>query len=367
MESLRKRRKIHLLLGARQAGKTTLLKSIIGKVGGGAETVYLNCDVDEDRSRIDTTSLTRLTALLIGKSFLFLDEAQRLTNPGLTLKIIYDELPAIKVLATGSSSLDMKNRLAETLTGRYVDFILHPFSLREVILDVNGVDYLLPDFLLYGFYPEVYLQSDVKEKRVLLGKIAESYLFKDLLSFQRVRNSQAVRDLARALAYQLGAEVNENELASRLKIDRKTVVSYLDLLEKSFVIFRLYPFSKNPRREIGKNYKVYFVDLGIRNSLIDDFNEMMVRADLGALWENFVVLERRKRWANQGEVVEARFWRSYGGAEVDYLELAGGKIAAFEFKFGMGKLSKGAGSFFREYKSPVALINRETFLNFVYT
>lgn len=357
---------IHLLLGARQVGKTTLLLSIKEKLEKSSKKVlYFNCDLAESLKAVDTNSLTVLQSLLKNFDFLFLDETQRLTDPGLTLKIIYDNFKNIKVLATGSSSFDLKNKATETLTGRFLDFTLFPFSVKEVTRESDDLHFLLPNFLLYGFYPQVYLTSDPLQKRVLLQKITESYLFKDILSFQRVRRSQAIIDLTKALAYQLGNEVNENELANRLKIDRKTVVSYLDILEKGLVIKRLCPFSKNPRREIGRNYKVYFLDLGVRNALIDDFNELSLRNDVGALWENFLLMERLKKFTSKNETVETRFWRSYGGAEIDYLEKQETNWQAFEFKYGAKNLSRSASSFTKKYKIGVELINQKSFEGFI--
>jgi hypothetical protein len=309
---------------------------------------------------------------------LLVDEAQRLDNPGLTLKIIYDNFPMVKVLATGSSSFDLKNKLSDPLTGRYLDFTLYPFSFTEslgankpslpkVILK-NQADALLSQVMLYGLYPDIYLESSPQQKEILLDKIVESYLFKDILTFQRVKNSQAIKDLTRALAYQISSEVNENELANRLKIDRKTVVSYLDILEKSFVVVSSHPYSKNPRREIGKNYKIYFVDLGIRNALIGDFNALPLRSDAGFLWENFLFMERRKLFANTQTKLYSSFWRSYSGAEVDYIEKVANKdIQAFEFKYSGNSLSKGASSFTSEYKTQVKLINKDSYLEFIQT
>lgn len=366
LSSLKVNKKVHLLFGARQVGKTTLLFDIRKHFESkGLKTLYLNADLDESRSQIDSTSLTVLEKLILGIDVIFLDEAQRLSDPGLTLKIIHDHLPGIKILATGSSSFDLKNQTAETLTGRYMDFALFPLSMREVERDTIKFSFLLPTILTFGLYPEIYLTNSDQDKKLKLGKIIESYLFKDVLSFNRIRNSRALVDLTRALAYQIGSEVNENELSNRLKIDRKTVLSYLEVLEKSFVIFRLYPFSRRPRREIGKNYKVYFVDLGIRNALIGDFNPVMLRADFGSMWENFLISERMKRNANSGRYVQNYFWRNYGGAEVDYLELFDGKIEAFEIKAGEGKLSKGAGSFRKKYGVDIHLINKNNFSEFI--
>lgn len=376
LSSLRFSGKIILVLGARQVGKTTLVKDIGKKLEGEEKRVlYLNCDLAEEISAVNTSSKAVLERLLLKVDVLLIDEAQRLDNPGLTLKIIHDNFPKVKVLATGSSSFDLKNKLSDPLTGRYLDFTLYPFSYTE-ILQADGAlneallksksDALLPQVMLYGLYPEVYLANTPEQKRSLLERIVESYLFKDILTFQKVQNSQAIKDLTKALAYQIGSEVNENELSNRLKIDRKTVVSYLEILEKSYVIISAHPFSKNPRREIGRQKKIYFVDLGIRNALIGDFNPLDLRADEGLLWENFLFVERKKLFANLGKTVESNFWRSYSGAEVDYIEQAASlELKAFEFKSGSGLLSKGAKSFTGEYGTKVKLINKENYLDFI--
>lgn len=377
LSSLKSSGKIILVLGARQVGKTTLAKDIGKKLEGeGKRVLYLNCDLAEEMSAVNTNSKVVLERLLSGVDVLLIDEAQRLDNPGLTLKIIYDNFQDVRVLATGSSSFDLKNRLSDPLTGRYLDFTLYPLSFTESLQAGVGVsneallkskaDVLLPQVMLYGLYPEVYLSNTPERKQALLERIVESYLFKDILTFQRVRNSQAIKDLTKALAYQIGSEVNENELSNRLKIDRKTVVNYLDILEKSYVIVSAHPYSKNPRREIGTHYKVYFVDLGIRNALIGDFNPIDLRADAGLLWENFLFVERRKLFANKGQVATSNFWRSYSGAEVDYIEKATNEeLKAFEFKYGDGSLSKGASSFTNEYGIKVQLINQKNYLDFI--
>jgi len=375
LSSLNSSGKIILVLGARQVGKTTLVKDISKKLEGeGQKVLYLNCDLAEDSGAVNTNSKAVLERLLSGVDVLLIDEAQRLDNPGLTLKIIHDNFPKVKVLATGSSSFDLKNKLSDPLTGRYLDFTLHPLSFTEVlqvdgsneVLLKNKADALLSQVMLYGLYPEVYLSNTPEQKQAQLERIVDSYLFKDILTFQRVQNSQAIKDLTKALAYQIGSEVNENELSSRLKIDRKTVVSYLDILEKSYVIVSVHPYSKNPRREIGSHYKIYFVDLGIRNALIGDFNSLDLRADGGFLWENFLFVERKKLFANKAMVVTSNFWRSYSGAEVDYIEKTTNKeLKGFEFKYSSGSLSKGAGSFTSEYGIKVQLINQKNFLDFI--
>jgi predicted AAA+ superfamily ATPase len=365
IKSLRQWRKLVLVLGPRQSGKTTVVKNLQKLFESQKQQVlYLNCDLEEHIRAIDTTSITVLSKILKGVDYLLADEAQRLKNPGLTFKIIYDNFPKTRVVATGSSSFELKNQMSDAMTGRYVDFGLYPLSLAEIqqYEKPANIGLLVNDLLLYGEYPEVYLLKQFDLKKILLAKIGESYLFKDILAFSRIRNSQAVTSLSRALAYQIGSEINENELSGRIKIDRKTLVSYLDILEKAFVIYRLYPYSQNPRREIGRRYKVYFVDLGIRNMLIGDFNPMEVRGDGGKLWENFLVMERVKLNANRGGLAKPYFWRSYNGAEVDYLEVGGGKTMAWEIKDGNRQsLSRGAKVFAKTYEAGVKLINRTNF------
>ena len=366
-----------IILGARQVGKTTLLGALQIRLANEGKVVrYLNCDIEEEQRAVNTTSRALLDRLVAGKDAIFIDEVQRLDNPGLTLKILVDLYPKLIILVTGSSSFELRNQLSDALTGRYIDFILYPLALGEVLhgsgygrdpaLSKPAADALLTDILRYGLYPEIYLEGNPATKQGLLSKLVESYLFKDILTFQRVRYSQAIVDLARALAYQIGNEVNENELASRLKIDRKTVLNYIELLEKSFVLLRLPPFSKNPRREIGKQSKIYFLDLGIRNALIGDFNDLAIRPDQGALWENFLIIERIKTYLNEGHFVQGRFWRTYSGAEVDYIEeQAAGQIKAFEIKLGSLSPRRGAESFKRTYGIEVRVVNQDNYLEFL--
>lgn len=355
-------KKILLVLGARQVGKTTLLNLIKNKFYSQKKILYLNCDIEEDKKTINTNSLIELNKLNKNVDLLVIDEAQRLDNPGLTLKIIYDNFHT-KIIATGSSSFELKNKLSDSLTGRYIDFILYPFSFKEVQSEISNIE----KTIIYGLYPEVFLMKKNADKILFLNKIIESYLFKDILSFQRVRNSQALKNLLTAVAYQIGSEVNENELANRLKIDRKTIISYLDILEKSFIIKRLYPYSNNPRREIGRRYKIYFIDLGIRNALIGDFNDFALRKDSGVIWENFVVIEKIKSLENRGELKDIFFWRSYAGAEIDLIEKSKttAKLNAFEIKYQNTKTSRGTKEFLKEYPMPINVINIHNYHEFI--
>ena len=367
-----------MILGARQVGKTTLLGALQERLERLGKTVrYLNCDLEEERQAVNTTSRTLLDRLVMGQDVLLIDEVQRLDNPGLTVKILVDLYPDLMVLITGSSSFELRNSLSDALTGRYLDFMLYPFSFGE-ILQFSGVlqdpalrkptsDVLLNGILRYGLYPEIYLEPNPATKQLLLTKLVESYLFKDILSFHRVRHSQTIINLARALAYQIGNEVNETELANRLKIDRKTVVTYIDILEKSFVVRRLSPFMRQPRREIGKLSKIYFLDLGIRNALIGDFNDLDLRSDRGALWENFLIIERIKAQLYQENLIQSWFWRSYTGAEVDYVEQIGANdLQAFEFKYGSANIKTSAASFQQTYHTDIQLINLENYPDFIF-
>lgn len=362
-------KKIVIIIGPRQAGKTTLLKSLKGQFETkGQTTIYLNCDLDEDFEKVNTNSINLLSHLIKGTNYLLIDEAQRMDNPGLTLKIIYDNFPEVRVIATGSSSFELKNKVSDALTGRFIDFHLFPLSQAEISAYENSTQpqNLTSDLMLYGGYPEIYLQKQPDLRQILLQKITQSYLFKDILAYSHIRHSEALLNLTRALAYQIGSELNENELANRVKIDRKTLLSYLDILEQSFVIHRLYPYSQNPRREIGRRYKVYFVDLGIRNSLIGDFNSLDVRNDTGVIWENFLIIERLKK-IQLANIPQPRtyFWRSYNGSEVDYLEISGGVISPWEFKYNSSaNISTGAKVFERNYHTKVKKVDPKNYLDF---
>lgn len=366
-----------ILLGARQVGKTTLVRIIRDLLEQKSiKSLYLNCDLFEDFTSINTRSLTKLQLLLKRVDLLIVDEAQRLDNAGLTAKIIYDNFPNLKIIFTGSSSFELKNKLSDALTGRYTDFYLYPFSIAEIfdyvikeknlVLRQQKAVPILDDVLLYGTYPKVFLQTNQLEKQHQLQKIIESYLYKDIFAFASVRNNSILKNLTKALAYQIGSLVNENELANRLGVNRGTIVSYLDILEQAFVITRLYPFSKNPRREIGKSYKVYFNDLGIRNALIGDFNQLNLRTDAGAIWENFLFIERYKYLKYNQINADINFWQLYSGGEVDYLEKrVNQSLQSYEFKFTKNKLSKAAASFKKMYDVEVQIVNKNNFLRFV--
>jgi predicted AAA+ superfamily ATPase len=321
-----------VIYGARQVGKTTLLKKLIEN--DASNSIYLNCDEPDIRERLTNVNSTQLKFLLGDKKLICVDEAQRVRNIGLTLKLIVDNFPEKQVIATGSSSFDLSNQIVEPLTGRKYEFFLYPFSMQELkqLHSPLEMDRILAHRMIHGMYPEIVL--DEEEAQSKIKEIARSYLYKDIFEHQQIKNPEILKKLLQALALQIGAEVSYNELANLLKMDKKTVERYIELLEKTFVIFRLKPYNKNLRSELTRLRKIYFWDLGVRNALINNFNPVNLRADVGALWENFVLGERFKCNQNAGREVNGYFWRTHQGQELDYLELdENNRLSAFEFKW----------------------------------
>lgn len=322
--------KVIILYGARQVGKTSLLKQLFGQK---KDTLYLSCEQTRIKQQLVPDSLI-LGRLLGNFKTIILDEAQHLDEPGLILKVMIDNFTNLNILASGSSSFDLAGKITEPLTGRYFRYQLFPISSAEI------KKYFLPqDFrfeieqtLLFGSYPEIFKLKGNEEKINYLNLLADAYLYKDILSFNLVRDSRKVRELLTALALQIGQEVSYNELASTLAIDRKTVEKYLDLLEKSFVIFRLYGFSRNLRSEINRKVKIYFYDLGIRNVLINNFNPLHLRNDAGGIFENFVIVQKLIKEANRPQKASFYFWRTYGQDEIDLICQKNEKLSAFEIK-----------------------------------
>jgi len=353
-----------IVYGARQVGKTTLVKMLLEKYG--ASGGYLNCDLPEVRRILETQNHLLIKDYLGANKMVVLDEAQQVREIGKVLKIMHDTYPELQIVATGSSSFDLANKLSEPLTGRSLIFALYPFSIAELENNFSRFDLSakLGDFLVYGQYPAIAL-APAADRALLLRNLAGNYLYKDVLMFENLRRSDLLTDLLKLLALQIGAEVSMHELAVRLKCNVKTAERYLELLEKSFVVFRLRPLARNLRNEIGKKVKVFFYDLGVRNAIIDRFADLSLRDDLGALWENFCVMERMK--ANQRNETNsgAYFWRNHAGQEVDYLEDQNGRIAAYEFKWGQGKF-RAPKEFLGEYGvKKIEMVNRDNFFNFL--
>lgn len=322
--------KVIVLYGARQVGKTTLTKNLFLDPG---QILYLSCDQMRIKEQLVPDGLA-LKKILGNYQNIIFDEAQYLDNPGLILKIAVENFPDKNIIATGSSSFDLAHELSEPLTGRHYKFLLFPFSLLEIAGFVPPIDlkFHLEQALIFGTYPEIFKLSNNEEKVRNLQLLADAYLYKDILEFNLVKNNQKVRELLIALALQIGSEVSYTELAGTIGVDRKTIEHYIDLLEKSFVIFRLYGFSRNLRSEINRKIKIYFYDLGIRNTLINNFNDLSIRSDSGAIFENFAVSEMIKKEANKPQKASFYFWRTYEQKEVDLISEKNGLITAYEMK-----------------------------------
>jgi predicted AAA+ superfamily ATPase len=317
------------------------------------------------RSALSGKTSTELKRFFGNKRLVILDEAQRVQNIGLTLKLVADTYPNLQIIATGSSSFDLSNKIEEPLTGRKLEFYLYPLSLEELARQHSALEIqrLLPTRMVYGMYPEIALGERSEEKQ--LKEIAKSYVYKDILQFDALRNADAIDKLIKALALQIGNEVSYNELASLVGINKNTVQKYIRILEQAFIIFRLNPFSKNARKELKKMRKVYFFDTGIRNALINNLNPLELRQDTGVLFENFMISERIKFLHNRGKSQNSYFWRTHQGAEVDYMEETNGIIAGYEFKWNK-KTFRPPASFMDLYpQSSLSLINRHTFQSFV--
>lgn len=342
IEKLEQTNKIIVLYGARQVGKTTLIKSVLKNRF--ERVLEINADQTKYQNVLSSADLNQLKRVVAGYDLLFIDEAQRIPNIGLNLKILYDNLPKLKIIATGSSSFELANKISEPLTGRTWTFTLFPISVLEWAESLNEfeIDQRIPEFLTYGMYPEVFNYANDLDKMDYLKELSNSLLYKDLLELSQIKKSGKIYDLLRLLAYQIGSPVSYNELGRQLGLSTDTVISYIDLLEKVFIIFRLSGFSKNLRKEVVKNKKVYFTDIGIRNAIIEDFTQPETRPDRGALWENFIISERLKRNNYLRNHVNPYYWRTYTGAELDYIEQGAGKLFGFEIKWGnkTGKVPK---------------------------
>jgi predicted AAA+ superfamily ATPase len=334
------RGRVITMLGARRTGKTTLVNAILAKHAD-KRTRYLNCDLQSVQQALTMQEAEPLKAYLGNQELVVLDEAQNIKSIGMVLKILVDTYPEMQIIATGSSAFDLANRTGEALTGRVFPFKLYPLSLHE-IAGSDGYSVISPrleQFLRFGLYPEVIDQSE-DDAKTLLDELVANYLYKDVLSYAGIKHPSVISDLVRLLALQVGSEVSYTELAGALGIDRKTVVNYIDLLEQSFVVFRLRSFSRNLRNEVSKSQKVYFYDLGVRNALLQAFARPALRTDVGALWENFCILERLKHTDNTGLRLNRYFWRTNNQQEIDYIEERDGMLTGFECKWNPSKKAR---------------------------
>lgn len=365
LDSVLRSNKVTMLYGPRQAGKTTLSKEVIHETG--LRCLAVNADQMRYLDVLSSRDLTQLRALAEGYDLLFIDEGQRVPEIGITLKILHDELPSHRVLVTGSSSFLLSGRVNESLAGRKKVFTLLPVAMHELATHCNRfeLDAQLPDRLVYGCYPEVITLAGNSDRQEYLHDIASSYVYKDILELEQIKYPYKIRDLLKLLAFQVGSQVSIHELCQNLGLNRDTVERYLDLLEQSFVIFRMPALSRNPRKEISKSVKYYFYDNGIRNVMIDQFKSLDDRDDMGALWENFLIVERRKQLLRDRKPLNTWFWRTYAGTEIDYIEELEGKLRAFEIKTSKAGRSRPPKSWLEQYGGPFQIINRDNYLDFI--
>lgn len=354
-----------LLIGARQVGKSTLFHQIIQE--GAEQVLSLNCDEPEVKNMLSEMNTAELRMLIGNHRLVMIDEAQRVPGIGLTLKRITDNFPDVQLLVTGSSSFQLQGELDEPLTGRKYEYHLYPLSTAE-LMESGGflsVKQTLEARLIYGSYPDVLNHSD--EAKEILMNIAGSYLYKDLLALEGIRKPVLLEKLLVALALQMGSEVSYNEIAQTIGSDSKTVEKYIDLLEKCYIVFRLSAFSRNLRTELKKSKKIYFYDNGIRNAILQNFAPLALRADVGALWENFFISERVKANHYQGRYVKSYFWRTTQQQEIDYIEEEDGAFTAFEMKWNPKKASTALPSaFVRTYPlKESAIITPDSYLEWL--
>lgn len=364
IESKLFKNKLIIIYGARQVGKTTLIKKIGEKFEG--QSIYINCDEPDIRELLTDATSTRLKNLAGNKKLVLIDEAQRVKNIGITLKLFVDQIKEVQVIATGSSAFELSNIINEPLTGRKYEYHLYPISVRELNQNLGWleVNRLIEERIIYGMYPEVILNPS--EKKPLLKEITRSYLFKDILSYEGIRKPEILEKLLIALAAQIGSEVSYNELANTVGIDKDTITKYIDILEKAFIVFKLPPFSKNLRTEITKMRKIYFYDTGIRNALINNFNSLQSRSDKGALWENFMISEKLKMNQALGIDVKNYFWRTSQQQEIDYIEDIEGNLHIYEFTFNEKMKKQISKTFLNAYKTvSEKIVNNKNYGSFL--
>ncbi|MDP3989078.1 MAG: ATP-binding protein [bacterium] len=322
------------LFGARQVGKTTLIKEILSRFNN---PLYLEGDDPKDASFLEERSTAELSSLVSGHDLIVIDEAQRIKNIGIVLKLIADNVPGVKVVATGSSAFELANKLSEPLTGRSRKFFLYPLSLSEVVHAYSRLDVekRIEEYFTFGMYPQIVAATGRDEKIRLIRELTSDYLFKDLFLFGDIRNSFAFEKLVKLLALRVGSEISYAELAKEVGVSRETIWNYVTLLEQAYVIFRLTPLYTNKTKEINKSHKIYFYDVGIRNALVGNFDGFDIRNDKGAVFENFFIAEKMKERSYSGAVTEAHFWRNRAGAEIDFVESTptADQISAYECKW----------------------------------
>ena len=359
------RKKVIIIYGARQVGKTTLAKTLL-RQHGSDQNAYYNCEIPSVRRVLEQQEPGLLRREFGQHRLIVLDEAQYIPNIGQILKIIADHLPEVQIVATGSSSFELAQRTGESLTGRALTFTLYPLSYEELDQLYRSSERagLLENWLRFGTYPEV-VQASSEDTKFLLDDLTARYLYKDIFIFENIRKADVVHQLLQLLAFQIGSEVSIHELALKLKVNERTVSRYIGLLEKAFVIFRLPAFSRNLRKEVSKKKKIYFFDLGVRNSIIQQYQPLKDRADRGALWENFLVAERMKYLHARLQFPKQYFWRTHDQQELDYLEEADGQLHGYEFKWNPKK-AKAPAAFAKAYpEAVVQVLHQQNFEDFL--
>ncbi len=352
-----------ILLGARQVGKTTLIQSMFDKK---EKVMYWNGDETDTREWLEKPNVTKLKNLIGKSKILIIDEAQRIKNIGLCIKMIVDNIPNVKVLATGSSSFDLANQIKEPLTGRKWEFYLYPFSFEEMAGYHGSIteNRLLEHRLIYGYYPDIVLNPDTAEERLKL--LSDSYLYKDILVWENIKKPEKLEKLIKAIALQIGSEVSYNELGEICGLDNETIERYINILEKAFIVFKLEPYSNNLRNELKKKRKIYFYDNGIRNAVINNFAPLTHRRDKGALFENFIISERLKYLMYHNKKWARYFWRNTNQQEVDYIEINKQYLYAYEIKYS-AKSQPRTPKVFREMYHPVTteIIHSQNYISFI--
>lgn len=353
-----------VLLGARQTGKTTLVNRLVEE--SGEKSLFLNCDEPAIQTLLEYISTKEWKQVIGNNKIIVVDEAQRILNIGIKLKLVTDNFKDIQLIITGSSSLDIANAINEPLTGRKWQYQLYPVSWGE-LKDYFDYSERLQQFeirMIYGMYPDVIMNPGSEPE--MLNNLSGSYLYKDLLSYGGIRKPEYLQSLLRALALQVGNEVSYNELAGTVGLDKNTIMNYITLLEQAYIIFRLQPLSRNMRNEISTSRKIYFYDNGIRNALISNFNPLNSRTDTGALWENFMMSERVKFNHYHKNYVNSYFWRNHSGQEIDLVEESNGKFDAFEFKWSEKKSGRLPKIFLDSYDvDKTMFVNKSNFEEFV--
>ena len=361
---IKDRNKVLIIYGPRQVGKTTLLTKLLEQ-----KKNYLLVDGEDIDVQyyLSSQSIATLKSFIGDHKLLAIDEAQKIPKIGLNLKLIADHCPNVKVIVTGSSAFDLAQHLGEPLTGRKISFKMFPLSQTEIgrLENLAQTRAHLESRLIYGSYPEIILAKDDNKKKIYLRELVSSYLYKDILEIEGIRKSKKIIQLLQLLAFQIGKEVSLTELGQQLGLNKATVERYLDLLEKTFVLINVQGFSRNLRKEISKKSRYYFYDVGVRNAIVNQFNPISMRNDIGQIWENYVLMERLKKQEYQNIIANNYFWRTYSQQEIDWVEEREGNLYGYEIKWKPVKV-KAPSDWQKTYKnSYFEIINRDNYLKFI--